>query len=871
MNYSSNSIKKKQKELSSLLRKTETKGLVIFFRALIIAVVFAMVTIICIVMGAIKGIIDTAPSVTLNDVTPSQYKTAIYDCNGKKLEELVASGANRIYVTIDEIPDNLKNAFVAIEDERFYEHNGIDAKGILRAIYEAVKSGFKETQGASTITQQLLKNSVFSAENEKTMLDRIKRKIQEQYLAVKLEEEIDDKNLILENYLNTINLGNNNLGVQAAALNYFNKDVSELTLSECAVIAAITQNPSKYNPIRHPEWNVKRMTTVLDYMLRLGYITQAEYDEAINDEVYDRIMNVRSAVSASSGAYSYYTDALIGEIMDDLMTQKGYTYTQAYNLVYRGGLSIYSCEDSDMQQYIEQAINDPASWNGYIEYSFNYALQIKDKDGVISRYSENTFLTYMQGIYGSSLGLNFASTDIIDTYVAEYKAHLLEETGGTVIEGSESISYSLQPQFSLVLIENGTGNIRAIVGGRGEKTQSLTLNRATSTLRQVGSTIKPLAVYSAAIDSSGYDLSTIIDDVPFYYSNGQLVRNVDKKYIGYITLRDAMAQSRNVPALKTLDDIGVMTGIRYLQNYGITSLTKNDYYLPVALGTCSATNLEMTNAYTVFPNGGELIEYKMYSKIVDHDGNVILDNTEINSTRVITEETAWLMTNALHTTLERGTLGGLASLTDIYLSAKSGTTQNMYDRWTIGFSQAYTCGVWCGYDTNKEYEEAYGNPYIDIWFNILTTVSRNHDLEGVEPEMPSTIVAVDVCADSGLLPEEGLCDCDERGSRVITEYFIAGTEPTQTCNIHTSVELCKESGDIATSDCPETETVIRILRDEIDVPEDFEYELPDMTYAITGEEETCAIHAKKKTDDNGKESDDETETASIKETGDSNK
>ena len=267
MDFSNNNIKKARQDLSSSKKKVTSKILVNVFKAFIVLVVFAAVTMSSMVFGAINGIIKTAPKITINDVTPSQYKTIVYDCNNVETETLVASGANRIYVTYDEIPDNLKNAFIAIEDERFLSHNGIDAKGIIRAAYIGITNNLRFTQGASTITQQLIKNSVFSVENENSLSDRLKRKIQEQYLALKLEE-VADKSQILENYLNTINLGNNNLGVQSASLNYFNKDVSELTLSECAVIAAITQNPSKYNPIRHAEYNAERRKLVLDNMLK---------------------------------------------------------------------------------------------------------------------------------------------------------------------------------------------------------------------------------------------------------------------------------------------------------------------------------------------------------------------------------------------------------------------------------------------------------------------------------------------------------------------------------------------------------------------------------------------------------------------------
>lgn len=846
MNYSNASIKKRQKQLSSHRIRIGTKVLVYIFKIFVIALVVTAVIGTCFVFGAFKGIINTTPEITLNDVTPSQYQTTVYDCKGKQLETLVASGANRIYVTIDEIPEHLQNAFVAIEDSRFYTHNGIDARGIIRAAYIGISNGFHFNQGASTITQQLIKNSVFSVENEDSLNDRIRRKIQEQYLALQLEETTGDKKIILENYLNTINLGNNNLGVQRASLNYFNKDVSELTLSESAVIAAITQLPYYYNPIRHPDNNATRRKKVLDDMLEQNYISQAEYDEAIADDVYSRIQDVQSASTASK-AYSYYTDALVQNIMEDLMTQKGYTYTQAYNLVYRGGLSIYSCEDYDLQTMAEKYINDPDSWYGFVQYSISYRFQVRDKFNNLSTYNESSMLQYLRDNYGSNFELLFSSKEEADQYVEEYRDYILEQTDGEIVQGSESLTYTLQPQTSFVMIENNTGEVKVIVGGRGDKTQSMVLNRATSSERQAGSTIKPLVVYSPAIDTAGYSISTVIDDIPFYYSTGQLVKNNDLVYKGYVTVREAIAESRNIPAVKTLDSIGITTGITYLKNYGLTTITDNDYYLPIALGTCSVTNYEMTAAYTTFANGGMYIKPKLYTKVLDHDGNIILDNTALESTRVIKESTAWLMTEALHSVTVSGTLAHRYPDMDshLYVSAKSGTSQNAFDRWVIGFAGNYTAGIWAGYDSNKEFPEEMGSVYADIWGNILN--DANADVTADRPEPPSNIVVAQICLDSGKLAVDGLCDCDPRGSRVVTEYFEAGNEPTEACNVHTKVTICSKSGKIANEYCPEStrKTVIRIIKNVSGIDLE-EFTTEDMAYAITEKDmnNMCNEHKK---------------------------
>lgn len=837
MNYTNHSIKAKQKSLSSHRRRMGTKVLTIFFRVFIIAIIFGIVGGISLGVGAIKGIIDTAPEITLNDVTPSEYKTTIYDCNGIPVETLVASGANRIYVTIDEIPENLKNAFIAIEDERFYEHNGIDAKAIFRAAYIGITNNFNFSQGGSTITQQLIKNSVFAVENEDSLGDRVKRKIQEQYLALKLEKDLNNKAIILENYLNTINVSNNNLGVQSASINYFNKDVSELTLSECAVIAATTQLPETYNPVRFPHKNAERRKLVLDSMLRLEMITQSEYDEAIADNVYERIMNNNS--STSSNAYSYYNDALVQKIMEDLMTQKGYTYTQAYNAVYRGGLSIHSCEDSTIQKLMEDTANDESLWNGYTFYSLTYRIQLKQEDNKTITYSENSLNKYLEKKYGENAPTIFKTREEGDKYIAEFRDYIVNETGGTIINNSEIITYTMQPQLSMTLIENGTGHVKAILGGRGDKTKSLILNRATSTYRMPGSTFKPLIDYAPAIDIAGYNPGNVLDDAPYFYHNGQKVKNWDSLYKGYVSLRFALMESRNVPALKLLETVGVNTGLDYAQKFGISTLTPNDYYLPVALGTCNVTNFEMTAAYSTFANQGEYVEPKLYTKVYDHNGNLLLDNTATNSRRIIKKSTAFLVSSMLHTvTTDYESIKAL-DLTDQYYSCKTGTTQKDTDRWLIGYSHKYTLGAWCGFDDSRPVPGYNSVDYLKMWARIMKTIHK--DMPYVEPDIPNSVVTATICADSGLLAVDGLCDCDPRGSRVVEEYFVKGTEPTTACNVHMKVTICEESELIAGENCPGNlkKTVIKIYKPnpsyaiEEYITEDLEFAVMDHDLANT--------------------------------------
>ena len=289
MNYSKKGIRAKQKSLNAKSTKFGKKLLLAVTNLSLLCILAVGIIGISLGLGVFKGIIDTSPSIENVKVTPTGFSTFVYDLEGNQIAKLISQNSNRIPVTQDMIPEDLAHAFVAIEDERFYEHNGIDIKGILRAAYVGITNGFHFTEGASTITQQLLKNNVFTDwTSEDSFAESLKRKIQEQYLAIELTKSMS-KDEVLLNYMNTINLGQNTLGVQAASLRYFNKSVNSLTLSECAVIAGITQNPSRLNPISHPEENAKRREKVLKNMLDQGYITQVEYDEAMADYVYSRI------------------------------------------------------------------------------------------------------------------------------------------------------------------------------------------------------------------------------------------------------------------------------------------------------------------------------------------------------------------------------------------------------------------------------------------------------------------------------------------------------------------------------------------------------------------------------------------------------
>lgn len=796
MNYGKNSTKKREKELTSKRTMILKKFNIIFLKTLLVCF-FAIVIIGgCAGFGIAKGVIDAAPEINLDDATPTGFLSTVLDTEGNQTAKLVATGSNRVYATIDEIPINLQHAFVAIEDERFYEHNGIDLKGILRAGIKGITSG-RFSEGASTITQQLLKNNVFTSwTNETSMADKFKRKIQEQYLALQLEKKVD-KDWILENYLNTINLGQNTLGVQSASRRYFNKNVSELTLSECAVIAAITQNPSRLNPISHPDKNLERRDKVLGNMLKHEYISQQEYDDAMADNVYDRIQIVNTAVEEKS-VTSYFVDELTSQVIRDLIDLKGYTETQAYKTLYNGGLTIYSTQNPTIQAICDEEVNNQANYPVQPKYSFSYRLTIEKADGSYQNYSEQTMLSYYQSA-NKDYNINFASPEEAQAAIDQYKAEIIQE-GDKIVENGETVTFTLQPEAAMTVINQTTGEVAAIVGGRGDKTASKTLNRATDTARQPGSTFKVLAAYAPALDSGGLTLASVQDDAPYSYENGTSLRNYDNSFRGFTTLREAITHSINIVTVKTLTEIGTDLGFSYLKDFGFTTLVDEDNVQSLALGglTKGVTNLELTAAYASIANNGAYIKPRFYTKILDHDGNVLIDNTP-QTHGVLKSSTAWLLTDAMKDVVSRGT-GASVNFGNMAIAGKTGTTTKNRDALFAGFTPYYTCVVWGGYDDNMPQASGTTSYPKAIWKAAMSRIHEN--LEYMDFTMPEDITTATVCKKSGKLVVAGLCDADPRGSMVSTEYFAEGSVPTEYCDHHVNVTVCSESGMLATEFCP---------------------------------------------------------------------
>lgn len=722
--------------------------------------IFLIVFIVCfLVLIAGSGIVLGTVYVWIKDAEPMDYDelfdlnqtTYIVDINDKVIDKLHAN-ENRTMITLDEIPKNLQNAFIAIEDKRFYTHNGVDIKRIIGSAIEDFKLG-KLAHGGSTITQQLIKNIYLNPEK------KFKRKIIEAYYAIQLERQFT-KNQILEAYLNTIGLGGNNVaGVKEAALYYFAKDIGDLNLAESAIIAGITKYPSAYSPYLNFDSSIKRKNLIIAEMLDQNMISQDEYDEALNADI--KLAKVEREIDTT-----YFADMVIKDVIQAFQEKLGYTKEEANRKVYNGGLKIVATIDTDMQNIVENAFEN-------------------------------------EKLFPPSK----------------------EDEQGT-----------LQPEASFVVIDNNTGEIKAVMGGRSTKIRR-GLNRATQSLRQPGSAIKPLSVYAPALDN-GYTAGTVVDDSPVTFGNYS-PRNYDRTFRGLVSVREGIRQSLNIVAVKVLQDIGVERSVEYLQKFGLTTVEiknpkKNDRNLPaLALGgmTNGAKPVEMVAAYNVFPNKGVYITPKSFTKVYDRHGNILIENA-LEKRRVLGEQVAYLMVNMMRDVVQSGT-GVNASLPNMPVGGKTGTTTEYKDAWFIGYTPYYTAAVWMGHDDPKPMSFTGGSYPARLWKAIMSDIHK--DLPAKKFEQPGGFVTVEICTKSGKRPTE-LCKLDPRGSTIKSEIYIKGTEPDEdnTCDIHVIKDVCTESGLLASPSCPPSLIESRIFTQrpepfdrEKPLPADSEYEVPD--------------------------------------------
>ena len=682
---------------------------------------------------------------------------------------LFLDSENRIWADLEQIPKDLQNAVVAIEDKRFYTHKGVDWHGTARAIFSTIFGG--SVQGGSTITQQLVKN--VTGDNQNT----VKRKVMEIYRAQEMEKRYE-KDEILEAYLNEVYFGYSCYGVVTASLKYFNKDVSELSLAECASLIAITNNPSLYDPLQ-TDWGLEnnrtRQLLVLGAMLEQGKIDQAAYDAAKEENVVfsngytilggrvDVDTDKKDDTDADGGdeqpedetktatsSQSYFTDAVIEDVAAALVEKYGLTdstnpvtgkvttaFEQGVNMVYGKGYKIYTTQNPEYQKIAEEVCTDTSN----LPYTSTYTNSYGEKE-------------------------------------------------------------TEQLQVGMTIVDPYTGYVVAMVGGAGAKEGARVWNWATSA-RQCGSAIKPISVYAPALDDGTINGASSIDDYPVMVLNGSVYpKNANGRYMGLTPLHTAIARSTNTCAVRVVQEYGTSRSYDFMTNkLGFTTLTSQDAQQVGNMGLGGldrgVTTEEMAAAFAAFANEGIYTAPRTFVRVEDADGNVILEN-EAKSSVAMKDTTAALMNSLLQEVINGGT-GYEGRISGMHVAGKTGTTNNDQDRYFVGYTPYYSCAVWVGYVHNQRIV-ASGNPAASMWQKVMSRIHA--DLPDKDFFSCSGLTYVKVCADSGLLATDS-CAEDCRGSRVYSALVAADNAPSAYCNMHTSpiytVNFVEEDGTITTA------------------------------------------------------------------------
>ncbi len=606
---------------------------------------------------------------------------------------------NRIWVSLEDIPANMKNAIIALEDKRFNDHKGVDWIRTIGVMVKPSNSG----QGGSTITQQLVKN--LTDEKDVTFV----RKYKEILTALNLEKNYS-KDEILETYLNTLYLGEGCYGIKTAAEVYFGKEIEDLNLAECATLACITKAPGMYDPLINPKNNAERRRFCLESMLDEGYITKKEFDEAVNcklvfsnDPNFVSQIEESNEVEATEEIQSYYVDHIINQLIEDFQTEYDLSYIQAWKKVYYGGLRIYSAENTEVQDLLERVY--------------------EDREG-------------FPAVYGSN--------------------------GEKVQSAMTIMDYS--------------GRIVAIVGGADEKTEDRSLNRASQSPRQPGSTIKPLSVYTYAIDSNQITWGTRILDYSGTKRDGKLWPTNYGGSTGsgsYVTTQYALKKSLNTVPYRILEYVGLNKAYDFMKNkLHFTTMVDgidNADYSPLCVGGMNRglTSLEMTAAFAVYGSGGKYYKPYPYYKVTNSDGSIVyFDNTKPQGEQVISADTAEVMNRMLQTVITEGTGSGYG-VEGFQTFAKTGTTTNNYDRWFAAGTPYYVSAVWYGYDKNKSISTSASNPAAQIFEYVFNEI--HDDLPDKEFSYPgSNAKEVKYCTYSGQIAGS---NCYSTGKAYFTSQY----------------------------------------------------------------------------------------------------
>ena len=706
----------------------------------------------------VYSVVKNMPELDMNKITEVDSPSVLYDSNGQMMDIIASQVQSEPIKSINEVPENLKKAFISIEDERFYDHNGVDVKGVLAATFSVVMNkitGTGETRGGSTLTQQIIKNKIIGLENAGGGLGDIDRKITEAYLAMELEQKMG-KNDILVTYLNMAPMGGMIVGVRSAAKTYFNKELSELTLAECAFLAGLPQDPNRYGPYteegsNNPDLYRTRALTVLESMQGNDLLSEEEFNSAVNDIKTNGIPIIPiENQNTNSYKYGWFSLPVINQLKKELKRQKHLTDEQISKLVYQGGLKIYTTMDRNLQDSAQNLINTDS-------------------------------------FYGSMIW-----------------------------EAGEDATV----QGAAVVYDYRSGQVKCIIGGRFDEEGSayyLGYNRAIENgigdtyIYPIGSAMKPIADYAPAIDGGIITAGSVIEDAKFspelqnkYANDGVLYdpRNYNEnQFYGWINVRKAIKVSSNIVALKVLDQVGTDRSFNYVKNFGLT-LGSNDpgcyYFAPLGLGEYRSNVMELAKAYGVFGNNGVRTDEMLFTKVLDKDENVLIENTIPKTANVISPQTAYVMYDLLK---EPVTAGGTAAglyIGGIDVRGKTGTSSYNQNFTFAGLTPYYSAAVWMGNDGDPRTYDEHSYLAANMWAEIMKIAHA--ELSNIPITEPEGIIRANICSASGLLSRKGICD---KAKTTYSEIFTSeATIPHDYCNRHVVIVVNKVNGLLATTKTP---------------------------------------------------------------------
>ncbi len=781
MDYSRKKLRELKKENDRVRGSIENRFSMLVLRLVLIAGVILAVLGTYRLLDFARRVIGETPSIKLV-LQPVETATVILDMYGNETGSFSLSDLSREDVALEEVPEEVRQAFIDWLDDDFYERNGVQLADVLNIFLDEFQESSSRAE-PDTITERLIENTVYMNWTSGSRYDVLAEQFQELVMASRLEQKYS-KEWILEHYLNSALFGEDTVGIQAASKRYFGKDVSELTLSEGTVLAAIIGAPTDRDPLLDEEANAACRKEILEKMARLGHLDSERAAELSEDSVYRYLTGV-SQMHASEEMEQGILSTAFGRLLKDsiirgLVSQHGYTQEQAELIFYHGGLTVYSSQDTEIQQIAEDAVSNEQNYPEESGYSLFFSGTYKKADGTIANYSELDMMDWME-YSGNGDSLVFSSLKEAEKAEAVYQEYLRDH--GTEI--AVKVTYTRQPQASAVVIEQQTGLVRAVVSRREDEHTEETsqiFNRAADQYTNGGSMMNVLSVYGPALDSQYYTMSSVINDV---YGTGE-------KGVNSLTIRDAIATQNDSAAANLFQAITRETSYESMLKYNFSymkleeDIGQRTEHMPAA----GVSNLELTAAYAAVASGGAYLEPMYYSSVWDESGEVLLTSGREART-AMKDTTAYLLTSAMQDAVDHGTASGI-KLENIACAGQVGTGDDDDSSWCVAFTPKYTCGILSCYDAGNKLTES--DYTMRIWSQIMVQIN---DDEPAEFMMPEGIRQKRICLLSGKNAINGVC----KGSYV--EYYAKGTESAEMCDLHETAVICKESGLLAGPDCPE--------------------------------------------------------------------